>query len=377
MRQLAEWGPLAFAELRRAASGGDLEAAILARDLLAELEETVLIGAHVRLEVNRARVAWDEPVTLTIHAHNPTAGPVRVPWPKPANTAATTQATHDDAAQVGAMMDAGDFLTVTGPDGRPIDLRIEPIDRARAVYEAVNLRAWHAPPSHLVEPGATGRLRIPLFNRGWARYPMLSAGRYTIAFSCQPEWKDASWTEDGLGLVRAAPVTVEVHQDAPEVLRRSDKPLAIHLGRTGETLVVQVQSTWDFPQWINLNLGNEITTHGRLGWQLLPSGDDGGEPVWLRPGGALPPVRLDLIRRLEPGATLTLDRVPAATIRQRARQAGLDKPGTFELSACYAHIAKPARIREQLEARDEKGDVPGHLFSGTVTSEPIEFQLRQ
>ncbi len=374
MRQLAAWGPLAFGALRQAASGPDLEAALVARDLLDELETAVLIGAQVRIEVNRARVNWDEPVTLVLSAHNLTGGPLRVPWPGSADTPATHPA-HDDASQVAAMLDAADFLIVTGPDGQPVDLRIEPIDRDRAVYQVVDVRARATPPSHLVEPGQTACLRVPLFNRGWARYPMLSAGTYTIAFAHQPQWRDESWTKEGFGLVRADPVSVEVLQGAPEAVRRSARPLVLRLRRAGEMLIAELQSTWDRTQWINLNLGSELAVQARLEWRLLPMADSQAELLVLGLDATPPVFRLDRTRALGPGEALTIARADVATIHRWAREAGVDEPGTVELSVRYLHIATPQRLREYLRARNNKGKVPADIFTGSVSSEPIELSI--
>src|SRR5262245_52041125 len=89
IRQLAGWGPVAFPELRQAAQDRNLEAALSARTLLAELESALMLGARVRIELNKSRVAWNEPVNLTVFADNRTAAPMRVPWPKPPAQPAT------------------------------------------------------------------------------------------------------------------------------------------------------------------------------------------------------------------------------------------------------------------------------------------------
>src|SRR5262249_4747198 len=71
IRQLAEWGPAAFPELRKVTQSSDHEAALSASELLKELQRAILIGAEIRLEVDRGRAAWNEPITLTVHAVNP------------------------------------------------------------------------------------------------------------------------------------------------------------------------------------------------------------------------------------------------------------------------------------------------------------------
>ena len=370
IRQLARWGPLTFEELRRAAGGRNLEAAILARDLLAELERTILCGAEVRLEVNRSRVGWDEPFMLTVRAHNPTPGPIRVPW-RAHQSLAATQPAPDKATQVAAMMDAADFLAVTGPDGGELDLRVEPIGRNPAVHEAVNIRAGDAPPSHLVEPGRTARLAIPLFNRGWARYPMLVAGTYTISFAYQPEWTDESWTKEGFGFVQAGPVTVEVRQEAPERVRQPGRPLSLHLDRVDDMLVVQVRSHWDLAQWINLNVGDNLEVQARLEWRFTPPGDAEEGALWLGAEAMAPVVRRDRIRRIDPGGSLPIARVPLGQLRARARETGWVEPPAYELHASYTHFVRLDRLRKALQANEPGTDLPDHVFTGMLASDPI------
>ncbi len=369
IRQLAEWGPLVFPELRRAAAGSNLEAALSARDLLAELESAILIGAKVRLSVDRARVAWNEPITLSVHAHNTTTGPLRVPWAAP--TTKPAAGVTADAIQVAGMMDAADFLTVIGPDDREIELRVEPIERDPAVYEAVDIRV-HTPPTQVIEGGKDARLDILLFNRGWARYPMLAAGKYTISFGYQPRWKDDSWTKAGFGCVRGEPVTVEISPGAPAAIRKAGVALELRIKRSAETLEAELASTWDTLQWINLNVGGPLSTHARIEWQLIPV-QDNAEPIDLEPPTGEPRFDGKLLTRIAAGERLVISRVSMAAVRDRLRESAPNATVSFVARVRYTYLSSPNQLRDELTGRGQKVEIPTQLFSGSVSSE--EFPL--
>lgn len=390
IRQLAEWGPVVFPQLRRAAKSDNTETAISARELLHELESAILIGAYVSLEVDRPRVAWNEPFTLTVHAVNPTNEKIEVPWPATDQTPTTRTAStapssppldqekpggvsEFEARQVGALMDAGDFLVVTGPDGRSLDVRVDPIERDPSVYAAVNVRAAGVPPSHPMPAGAADRLLIPLFNRGWARYPMLAAGRYTIAFSYQPRWNDDSWTQDGFGLVQSAPISIEITAPAPEAIRAADQPLRLVVKRDGDTLAAELESTWDREMWINLNMGDDRSTHAQLDWRLNANEDDEDSDV-LRWDPEVTEERLtaERFRLLRPGERFIVGRAPVAALGALLRRAA-HPPEPVEVTAKYIHLPLPAQIREAAADRGQTIEVPTQLFSGTVASEPVRL----
>lgn len=369
-----------------------MEAALSARDLLAELQSAILIGAQVRLEVDRARVPWDETINLTVHAFNPTGEPIEVPWEaeggRDQRTAAHGQDTRParggpdarspvdegaeaDVRQVSAMMDAGDFLVVTGPDGQPIEMRVEPIERDSEVYAAVNLRARGTPPSHPVPAGGSARLVIPAFNRGWARYPMLAAGKYTIQFSYQPQWNEPAWTKEGFGLVRSEPVTVEIVTPAPQSIRTGESPLHLEIARDGELLVATLESRWDRDLWINLNLGDDLHAQARIEWRLL--GEGGGDedgPVSWAPDSTGDAFRTELVRRIRPGERMVISRVPIATLRECASKLS-KRLVEAKVQVRYASLGSAPQIREEMSERGRKVHVPAHLYSGTISSQAV------
>jgi hypothetical protein len=389
IRRLAGWGPLAFPELRRASKSGNLEAALSARDLLEELESAILIGADVRLEVSQTRplagettrpltaeasaprIAWDEPITITVCATNPTAGPLRVPWAEPGVAASRPAGGRiSDHEQVARMMDAADFLVVTGPDGRRVELRVEPIDRDPDVFRAVDVRARGTPPSHLVPAGQAARLEIPLFNRGWARYPLLAAGRYTLSFEYQPQWKDASWTKDGFGCVRGRPITIEVTNSAPAVVRNGGIALKLSVRPAGSMLQAVLESTWDLPLWINTNLGGVPKTHARLDWQVIQTNRDNAEPTVVESVAGSPTFDAAKVVELRPGESVVLSTLPAEEVRRALGRASGDRhlgAKDFSIQVHYSWLSNPTELRDVLSERGHAADVPTQMFSGAVS----------
>jgi hypothetical protein len=274
------------------------------------------------------------------------------------------------------MLDAAEFLTVVGPTGEFVDLRIDPIERDRAVYDAVNLRASGDPPTHTVEPGKTAHLRVPLFNRGWARYPLLAAGRYAVTFDYQPEWADTSWTEAGFGHVRAAPVTIEICEPAPELLREADRPMQLRVSPRSDELVAELVNTWDRPVWVNLNIGSELSVQSRLEWKIDLGDHYDAEPIVIEPAVTQPIARADRIRRIEPAESLAAGRVALSDLHERVRSGLITSAGPFEVRARYVHVAQLDALREHIQAREPGAQVPTHIFTGAIASEPWKWEVR-
>lgn len=371
IRQLAEWGPIAFEELKHAATASNIEVALSARDLLEELKSAILVGAEIRLQLSREQIGWKDPVSLTVIARNSTAGEVRVPWAVPASRPAG--AVVSDADQVAAMMDAADFLVVSTPEGLPVTMRVEPIERNSEVYEAVDLRARGTPPSHTIPPGTEARLVIADFNRGWARYPMLEAGPYTISFSYQPQWKEESWTQSGFGMVKAGPVGIEIDPGAPEEILTGSNVFEMHVRREGKMFQAEIVSTWDLPQSINLNLNGPLSTHAKMEWSITPARQDNAEPIELQPmeeGGDFVASEL---RQIAPAEKKVISRMPVANVEARIREAVGDKPVKFVVRARYVHLSTPDQLRDELRKNGNQAEVPVHLFTGSISSEDVSL----
>jgi hypothetical protein len=372
-RQLVRWGSRVTAELQRVSQGANLEAALEARDLLKELESAFFHGGSISLQVDRSAVAWDEPFALTVVVRNPTSGPIRVTWAAP-GTAPASRPANDDVTQVAAMFDIADFLVVRGPDDQEVDLRIDPIERDPAVRAAVGLRAKGTPPSYLLEAGGTARLRIPGFNRGWARYPMLEPGKYRITVCYQPAWKDESWVAEKVGLTESPPVEVQVRSAAPEVVLSANRPMRLITVRSGADLVVELQNLWDRSQWVNLDLGSDLEAQALLHWRVTAADKADAEPVTITPQ-TTSPRRSDRMPELGPGEKIEVARVTVRDLWEAVRAAGISQPGSFDLAVRYQFMVGLEEFRASLAVRKRKIDVPTHLFTGTPTSDEIRVRL--
>lgn len=362
-RQLVQWGLRVTDELRRAAEGPNVEAAFQARDLLEALDSAFFQGGQISLEVDRAEVNWDEPFALTVVVRNPTGGPLKVTWAFPAT--APAGGPIDEATQVAALFDVADFLVVRGPDDEEVELRIDPIERDAAVRAVVERRSSGAPPSHLVEPGGEARLRIPEFNRGWARYPTWSPGKYRISIRYQPAWKDQRWVEEGIGLTESAPIEVQVRSGAPKSIRDANRPLKLELKQAGSDLVLELRNLWDRPQWVNLDFGEDMEVQARLTWQvqrLTLLGEDEVN-VWPR----LTPVEgRERLLRLAPDEAIEVGRVSKRDFREAMGKAGRRRSGRYEVTLRYQFLSEVERFRAALAARKRKVEVPTHLYTGVV-----------
>lgn len=366
--KLADWGPLAFDALRKVADGPDLEPALLAGDLLAEMGEVLFVGGQVRLEVDRNRIAWNEPVMITVRIDNPTPGEVMVPWP----AAASSRPTADDATQVGALLDVADQLSVVGPDGAEVDVRVDPVEQDTAVYRAVTVRAGDRPPSHAV-PARTGeRICLTQFNRGWARYPMLAAGRYTVKFAYQPEWKNPGWIAQGFGLIESNSVVIEVIEPAPVELRRANRPVRLELRVAGDQVIGELENTWDRDLWLNLNIGGPADTHARLDWCPQPSDHEDPDPFMLDADATGPQFAVDRLKKLAPGDRLAVSQAKLAEIRKRMQAHRADPSARSPLITLkYSHIPSAQDLRRALREKGRRESIPGQIFSGAAVSDPV------
>lgn len=366
IRQLAGWGPVVFPALREAAGGDRLETAISARELLAELQAALFLGAQVRLEVAPRRVAWDEPFELRVRAINPTAGPIRLPWPGPRGA---EKAADADALQVAAMLDVADFLTVQGPTGETVTLRVDPIEWNSQVDRAVRVRAGDQPPSQQIPPGRDAVLRIRAFNRGWARYPLFKAGTYRISFAYQPEWKDATWIADGFGRVSSSPATVEIMSAAPSPIQQASRPLEMTLAREGDELLARLVCHWDRRVGVNLNFGPQLDRHARFSWRwVVPDAEQATD--WA-PEPAAGPMSLDRVHVLEPMAAHILARVSIRTLQGAAP----GKARNMNVAARYLNLTTRDRIAEALPEAADLSRLPPNVFTGVVLSPSIQVAL--
>ncbi|MCP4594384.1 MAG: hypothetical protein GY842_26945, partial [bacterium] len=187
-RRLCMLGTPVRTQLEEAAKGSDIEIALRAKALLGIMDELLFSGCRLTLTASRSRVAWNEPLDLILTVQNTSTHPGTIPFERSA-----PDGRNADADQVAGLIDAADFLVVTGPDGMPVSFHLDTADPVPAVEALVRNRADASPSSRLV-PGRTRQHRMTTFNRGRARYPLLRAGTYRITVVYTPKWDDAEFT---------------------------------------------------------------------------------------------------------------------------------------------------------------------------------------
>jgi len=310
-RRLCAVGLPATEALRRAAEGPKAEIALRARAVLDTLDRLLFAGVDIELAFTASSIRWDEPVDLELRLHNRCPYPSRVAFePDAAKRAEATK----DAAQVGAMLDVADWLRVRGPDGRDIELRVDDILTDESVAAAVDERV-RGGGAVLLPPGERAVLSIPSFNRGWARYPLLDAGEYTVSFDYTPPWEDEALAAERAGRVMSNTARVKVTTSAPQAVTRSRREALLSLEPEGTVLVAALTNTSDLHVMVNANFGasapfaqahwvyglgearHEIAAFARgpSGWRQF----DASKLVELAPGErvVLARIGLDLLRQ--------------------------------------------------------------------------------
>lgn len=354
-RRLVSAGMKAYEALAEVAKSDDLERALRAKRIVETLDSIYFAGCDIRLSFESSQARWDQPVDLVVEIHNraPFAAivpfeiaPVMPPVPReesdrrkvdsqpqpggrggrpgengdddifadPAGQASrAVPAASADARQVADMLDVAEWLKVLGPDGKAVDLRVDDIAADPQVMAAVQDRLESAPTSRL-PAGATRKIIIRAFNRGWARYPMLESGRYTTILEYVPPWTDEALAEAQIGRVVSNLANIEVRESAPVEVSRSGSTASVSLSREDEFLVAALTNHSELPIVVNLNFGPG-PPFATAYWELHV-----GEDVHKVPVARLNPTWKDFtatrLAELGPGKSLELARIAAAELRQ-------------------------------------------------------------
>ena len=176
-RRLCAIGNAAREQLQAAADRPNVEAALRAKRVLTLLDSLWFVDTEISLGFSKSKVEWDEPVDLELTVTNRSAYPARIPFELEAARAAA----RNDARQVADMLDVAEWLSVRGPDGLPVELRVDEISADPDVLAEVQARLNGAP-NGVLPPGERITVAVRMFNRGWARFPLLNRGRYTAVF---------------------------------------------------------------------------------------------------------------------------------------------------------------------------------------------------
>ncbi len=257
-RRLCEAGFAARDLLQTAAASANAEVALRARQVLDVLAGQLFRGLEVRLTLSESSVVWDKSFDLSLTFRNRSSFRSRIPIEMDAAARARLSA---DARQVGDLLDVADWLTVRtasgpGDDGEPVGIHIDDILVDSTIAQAVDRRVKGEPISYL-PPGESYNFQLTAFNRGWGRYRLLDAGRYTVQFDYKPSWKDEWLVTRNVGRVTSNLVTVDVTTSAPPTVDRGRIEAGLALVKDGQSFVAQVTNRTDLRAVVNRNLGGQ------------------------------------------------------------------------------------------------------------------------
>ena len=365
-RRLALLGHRAAGALDRAAREGTPETRLRAGHLLGMLDELYFGGCTVRLEVDRTRLAWNEPLALDVIIRNECGYRSFLPLEPDAGR-------PEHVRLVGDLVDLADYLEVIDPEGRPVEMRVDDVWSDPAVAEAV---AWRSEGGPVLElpPGQQVVVRLHPLNRGWARYPLLSAGIYRIRIEYAPVWGDARLDEAGLGRVCSNRLEVEVTEAADPVVQRGFGVPRVTLSRCDEHVVATMTNTDDLPVWVNLNTGVQAPG-AQLSWLAIC-----GEylaPVDARQRAAAMSFDRNHIRELAPGASIDVGRISLAEVLSAKLVETIPPEAPVQLRAIWTNQCDRVwQRRQQVKADAEdalRTPLPRRMVVGRVQSALLDL----
>ncbi|MBN1490451.1 MAG: hypothetical protein JXA69_11095 [Phycisphaerae bacterium] len=377
VRQIAELGPAALPALRHQVRSTRHEAALAARELIEELDGVLFTGVSLRLELDPPRARWNEPFRLRVIAENRSDYEALLPWE---TRRPPTTAPADLAYTVGLTLDIAEFLEVVGPDDEPVELNVDTIGEDEAVERAVWARATSGPVRALAA-GQRHEVELAAINRGWARYPLLAAGRYRFQLIYQPQWSREAWIDAKIGRVESNVVEIEVTEAAPDAILTAAGPVRLRVVRTNGQLVAHLANTLDVPQLVNLNFGTDPTLFAELRWSIRPPNDQ-SIVVTPPPTADSEPIEFDpkRLRLLEPLDEVEVGRIDVETLlaTAAAKLPGIPR-GDLQVAVRYANFCSRETLRRTAdEATNERErrlarwaeTLPHHVFTGSPGAEP-------
>ena len=374
-------GPAATPALRTALAGESYEIAARAGRVLAILDSLLLAGVEVELSFSKRTIVWNDPVDLVIKLTNRSGYDARIPFEPSAQPAEHPD--DDELRQLGLMLDAGDFLTVTGPGGKEIDSRVDDLT-SEGVEKVLEVRMDDGP-TYLLPASESATIVLRDFNRGWARYPLLDAGVTKVGFSYRPAWpnhprydelrKSESW------VVTAKKTELTITTAAPGVVSRSGKEAGIAVVREQDEWVARITSTHDVPIWINANLGY-ATPFATCRWV----GRFGESRLAVAAGQKRPQSLADFDRQrmveVLPGKSLELARIGVDRLAQALADLGGNVEQEWNLQVEYLNLCDRSWQARQRDSLSKQAKVPDildkplprrvltlHLISATVRGE--------
>ncbi len=380
-RRLCMAGHRAAPALLRAAEGDEYEAALRARSVLDLLDSLYFGGCTIRLAADKSHLAWNEPFALTVVISNESRYRAFIPL-EPASSEV-----GGDARQVGDLLDLADHLWVVAPDGRPVRLRVDDLRDDARVTEAVDWRAEGGPVVEL-PPGKERVVRIPNFNRGWARYPLLTAGTHTIQFDYVPQWDDEEFSQAGVGRVASNVLTVEVTRGCPPVVARSRLSGIVTVERQAAYLVARLTNGDDLPITVNTNWGGPQAPFAQLLWTVTSatgqrSINRAGQAPERPPQRALSDFARDRIVELAPGDSLDLDRIPLSLVLESQSPGSGISAGGAEVEVHVTLVNQcdlawqqqhdPPLVNNRRVPQSLREPLPRRMLTGRIVGQPLRL----
>lgn len=313
-RRLCAIGMPAVAALETVAGGGDFEAAQRARQVLDVLDDVYFAGVEIELAVSTSDVRWNQPLDLKLSCRNASPYPATLPFERRPGAPSTPES---HARQVGDMLDAAEWLRVAHVDKGEVDLRTDDISLDPAVREAVEVRVA-AGPRWILPPGERTVIHLTGFNRGWARYPLLDAGDYTLRFEYVPDWTDPVLAEARVGHVASEEIRISVDPGAPAAVSRAGVEGELSVTAKGDAFVALLTNRSDLPATINTNLG-VAEPYAMAEWIVHLESRSISVPFAEGPVVSWERFSAERLITLPPGESIELGRVDRKALRARVR----------------------------------------------------------
>ncbi len=333
-RRLLAIGLPARRRLVAAARSDSPEVVLRAKRLLSAFDTLLFHGVEVELEFSKPQIRWNESVDLKVTLINRSEFPARVPIETDTGQRAGLVG---DSRQVADMLDVGEWLRVVGPSDRPVGLRVDDINLDPNIAAVVQVRLAEGPLCTLAA-GERTTIVVRDFNRGWARMPLLDAGRYVVQFDYAPQWDDDVLNEAQVGRVRSNEAVVTVAEAAPDTVSRRGIDAGITIESKGDTLIATLVNRTDQPMRVNLNFGTSPPfAVGRWVWD-----HDGNmrEASSIKRGGLLwRDFKADGLVEVAPGDSIELTRITLGQLLERlaANGAAIDQQG-WEFYFTYSNL---------------------------------------
>ena len=265
---------------------------------------------------------------------------------------------------------------VKNAQGRAIELRVDEISDDPAVLRVIQERLTGGPISELA-PGERAIVIVGSFNRGWARYPLLDEGTYTVTLGYVPEWTDPVLAENKVGEVRSNTLSLHVVKGAPESVSRSGAQPSVSIRREQDELIASLTNHADRAIVVNTNYGL-AAPFAEIQWVYERDGRRtaiNAAPVLGRNWSDFVPRRFV---EVAPGSTFELARIEAAELTRRIHQAG-ESVGEGTVAVSYFNLCdRQWQFREQANLdKDEsvpevfRKPLPRELLAARLTSQSL------